>query len=52
MPNILSFGPIFPGDEDFCHEKDERISLERLITSTKIYAHTLAKIVFSLASFK
>lgn len=52
MPNILSFGPIFPGDEDFCHENDERISLERLITSTKIYAHTLAKIAFSPASFK
>lgn len=52
MPNILSFGPAFPGDEDFCHEKDERINFDRLITSTKIYAHTLAKIVFDPASFK
>ncbi len=51
MPNILCFGPIFPGEDDFCHEKDERISIETLIKSTKIYAHTLARIVLNTASF-
>ncbi|HHU69013.1 MAG TPA: M20 family metallopeptidase [Thermoanaerobacterales bacterium] len=52
MPNILCFGPIFPGEEDFCHEKDERINIDSLIKSTKIYAHTLARIVLNTASFK
>lgn len=43
MPNIVNFGPIFPDDEDTCHQPDERISVENLIKCCKIYALALAK---------
>lgn len=39
--NVVAFGGLFPGDEDLMHQKDERLSLERFITMTKIYAEAI-----------
>ena len=39
--NVVAFGGLFPGDEDLMHQKDERLSLERFITMTKIYADAI-----------
>ena len=52
MPNTVAWGPIFPGDEEFTHAADERISIDRLVMSTKIYALALAEMVFTEASLK
>ena len=38
LPNILAFGPIFPGDEIREHKPDEYISVENLITNAQIIA--------------
>lgn len=52
MPNIVSWGPVFPGDEDTCHEPNEYIRLDRLMSSTKIFAQTIARLAFSDKSYK
>lgn len=39
--NIVAFGGLFPGDPDLMHQRDERLSIDRLIQMTKIYADTL-----------
>ncbi len=44
MPNIVAFGATFPGDEDRMHQKNERISKERLVMLTKIYADAIMRI--------
>ncbi len=41
MENAVAFGPMFPGQQDVAHQKDEYISIEHLIKITKIYAHAL-----------
>ena len=38
MPNILAFGPIFPGDEVREHKPDEFIEIDRLVDNAKILA--------------
>ena len=52
MPNIVSFGPIFPGEEDTCHEVNEYISIDSLIKSTKIFAHFINDITMTTESLK
>ncbi|MBQ6088071.1 MAG: Sapep family Mn(2+)-dependent dipeptidase [Firmicutes bacterium] len=52
MPNIVSWGPIFPGEEDMCHQANEYIGAESLLVSTKIFAEAIAGIVLSEKSFK
>ena len=52
MPNIVSWGPVFPGDEDTCHETNEYIRLDRLMSITKIFAQTIARLAFSDESYK
>lgn len=42
--NIVAFGALFPGDEDRMHQKDERLSLDRLKTMTKIYADAVCRL--------
>ncbi len=42
MPNIIAFGPSFPGQKGIAHNKDEYMSLNDLMTNMKIYALTLA----------
>ena len=41
MENAVAFGPMFPGQEDVVHQKDEYISIEHLMKITKIYAQAL-----------
>lgn len=38
MPNILAFGPVFPGIPAPEHEPNEYIELDRLVLNSKIYA--------------
>lgn len=47
MSNFVSWGPVFPGDVDYCHEINERISISKLIISSKIYACSLAEMAFT-----
>lgn len=41
MDNAVAFGPVFPGQKEVAHQKDEFISIEHLMKITKIYAHAL-----------
>ncbi|EJO5348087.1 dipeptidase PepV [Clostridium botulinum] len=41
MPNIVAFGPIFPGEPDVIHKKNEYIELENLVLNSKIYGHAI-----------
>ena len=52
MPNIVSWGPVFPDDEDTCHEINEHIKVETLLENGKIFAIALAEIALSEESFK
>lgn len=42
IPNIVAFGPIFPGDPVVEHLPDEYIRLDRLVQNTEIYAAAIA----------
>ncbi|MBR5740438.1 MAG: M20/M25/M40 family metallo-hydrolase, partial [Firmicutes bacterium] len=52
MPNIVSWAPLFPGEDDLCHEPNEYIDLDSLRKSTKIFAESILKIATSEESFK
>lgn len=52
MPKVVSWGPIFPGEEDTCHENNEYIGIESMMDSTKIFAQSIAGIVFTEDSMK
>lgn len=41
MPNIVAFGPIFPGEPDVIHKANEYIKIDDLILISKIYAKAL-----------
>jgi succinyl-diaminopimelate desuccinylase len=41
MPNIVAFGPIFPGKPDLDHQTNEYMEIEDLIANAKIYAHAI-----------
>ncbi|RKD22140.1 succinyl-diaminopimelate desuccinylase [Caminicella sporogenes DSM 14501] len=41
IKNAVAFGPLFPGEPELAHQRDEYISIENLIKITKIYAHAL-----------
>ena len=41
MPNIVAFGPIFPGEPDLDHQANEYIKIEHLLLNAKIYAHAI-----------
>jgi succinyl-diaminopimelate desuccinylase len=41
MPNMVAFGPLFPGEPDVIHKKDEYIELENLVLNSKIYGHAI-----------
>lgn len=51
IPNFVSFGPIFPNDEDTSHEANEKIAIENLLKCTAIYAQSIANIIFKKESF-
>ena len=52
MENIVSWGPIFPGEEDTCHEENEHIPIESLLLNAKIFSVAVGNIVLSEDSFK
>ena len=41
MDNIIAFGPVFPGEEELAHQKDEYISIDNLIKIANIYADAI-----------
>lgn len=41
MPNIVAFGPIFPGKPDLDHESNENVEVDDLVKNAKIYAHAI-----------
>lgn len=41
MENAVAFGPMFPGQEDVVHQKNEYISIDHLMQITRIYARAL-----------
>lgn len=47
MPNVVSWGPLFPGEEDSCHEVNEYIAIKSLMDSTKIFAQAIANITLT-----
>ena len=51
MKNMVSWGPILPGMEDTCHEENEYIKIEDLITNFNIYRSAITKIAKSEESF-
>jgi succinyl-diaminopimelate desuccinylase len=44
IPNAVAFGPLFPGQPELAHEKDEFIQIDDLIRCAKIYAHAIAEL--------
>ena len=43
LPNTVSWGPVFPGENDTCHQENERISMDSVMKCTEIYARFLYK---------
>jgi succinyl-diaminopimelate desuccinylase len=41
IDNAVAFGPMFPGQEDVAHQKNEYISIDHLLKITKIYAQAI-----------
>ena len=52
MPNMVSYGPIFPEMEDKCHQTDEYMPLEKIEQMYDILETALAGIVLSELSMK
>lgn len=52
MKNIVAWGPVFPGEEDTCHEENEYIKIESLIKNCKIFAQAISRIALCEESFK
>ena len=46
LPNAVAFGPVFPGDEEMCHQVDEYVRLDRLVQMRRIYKVAFEKICF------
>lgn len=44
MPNIVAFGPSFPGQKGIAHNKDEYMDLTDLMKNMEIYAVTMAEL--------
>lgn len=41
MPNIVAFGPSFPGDEETAHQAGEYVALDHLLASSAIFREAL-----------
>ncbi|MCI8610170.1 MAG: M20 family metallopeptidase [Firmicutes bacterium] len=52
IPNVVAWGPIFPGEQDTCHEPNECIGIDSLLTSAKIFAQAFYEIGTTEKSFK
>ncbi|MFV0517940.1 MAG: dipeptidase PepV [Aminipila sp.] len=42
--NIIAFGPVFPGDKELAHQKNEFIEVDKLILNAKIYADAIYRL--------
>jgi succinyl-diaminopimelate desuccinylase len=45
IKNGVAFGPLFPGQEELAHQKDEYISVDDLLKCTKIYAEAISELI-------
>ena len=45
ITKAVAFGPLFPGQPELAHQKDEYFAVEDLILNTKIYAKAIAALV-------
>lgn len=43
LPNAVSFGPLFPGDEETAHQPNEYISMDSLRKMTHVYAEAISR---------
>ena len=44
MPNIIAFGPSFPGQKGIAHKQDEWMSIQDLQLNIKIYLQAILKL--------
>jgi succinyl-diaminopimelate desuccinylase len=44
FPNFISYGANMPGDVDMCHQANEFIDIDKLMTSSYIYANAIYKL--------
>ncbi|MDE8054011.1 peptidase M20, partial [Erysipelothrix rhusiopathiae] len=44
IPNIIAFGPSFPGQKDIAHLPDEWMNLDDIFNNAKIYSNALYKL--------
>lgn len=51
MKRMVSWGPILPGMEDGCHEENEYITIDDLLTNLKIYYEAIIRIAKDDRSF-
>ena len=52
MPNMVSFGPIFPGEEDTCHQANEYMPLAKIEQMYEILEQCIGAIACSEESMK
>ena len=45
IKNAVAFGPLFPGQLELAHQKDEYIGVDDLIKCTKIYAEAICELI-------
>jgi succinyl-diaminopimelate desuccinylase len=45
VKNTVSFGPVFPGQKELAHQKDEYIALEDLRKIAKIYVQAIYELI-------
>jgi succinyl-diaminopimelate desuccinylase len=44
IPNAVAFGPVFPGQVESAHQRDEHLTVEDLMLLTRIYAHAMKEL--------
>jgi succinyl-diaminopimelate desuccinylase len=44
IPNIVAFGPTFPGEPDVCHQVDEFITFDKLMAAATLYREALREL--------
>ena len=45
IKNAVAFGPLFPGQPELAHQKDEYVSVEDLLKCTEIYAEAISELI-------
>lgn len=41
MPNIVPFGPLFPGQKGIAHNQDKYMDIEEIILNAKIFSNDI-----------